>query len=331
MRITAYHVDAFTNKSFSGNPTVVVTEADGLTEDQMIAIANEVYLSETTFITSSIDENCDYMFRFFTPSKEYDMSGHSFLASCFALIHEGKIRLSDGVTTVNIETKSGKVPAYIMFNKTTSGGISGNKEPLIGTQLTGVNEGILKKIMIQQKISRHRASEVPVSEIAEILGIDRRDILDTGLPVEIVKAGIEIMLLPMKSKEMLLNLKPDLIKLSVLNKKYGIQSNHLFTLDTFSENATAYTRGFVPELGLWEDAASGTSNAALGWYLHRHSVTTSSLTIMEQGNDRNNLAKIIVEKDDTPNIERESMLVGGVAALSIEREIIVEEDSISIA
>ena len=329
MRITAYHVDAFTNKGFSGNPTVVIMEADGLTEDQMLAIANEVYLSETTFITSSIDENCDYMFRFFTPSREYDMSGHSFLASCFALIHEGKIRLSDGVTTIYIETKSGKVPAYIMFSKTISGGTGNDKEPVVGTQLYGINEGMLKKIMMQQKISRYRVSDVPVSDIAKILGIDLRDILDTGLPIEIVKAGIEVMLLPVRSKEILLNLKPDLIKLNVLNKKYGIQSNHLFTVDTFSENATAYTRGFVPELGLWEDAASGTSNAALGWYLHRHSVTTSSLMIMEQGNDRDSLAKILVEKDDSSD-GGESMLVGGVAALSLEREIVIEENTVKI-
>jgi len=330
MKITAHHVDAFTDRSFSGNPTVVITEADGLSDEIMLSIANEVYLSETSFVTKSALEGCDFRFRFFTPSGEYNMSGHSFIASCFALIHEGKVTLSDGVTTVYIETNNGKVPVYILFSEIISSGSSAEKStPSLGTVIDGPNAGTLKKIMIQQEISNHRTSDVPVSKIAEILGIDEREILDTGLSIEIVKAGIEVMLLPIKRKETLLNLKPDLIKLSLLNKEFGIQSNHLFTLDTFNENSTAYTRGFVPSLGLWEDPASGTSSAALGWYLRRHNVTSSSLMVMEQGNDINNLAKILVEKDDTAdNIE--SILVGGVAALSIDREIIIEENSVSI-
>lgn len=330
MKITAHHIDAFTNKPFSGNPAVVITEADELSDEMMLSIANEVYLSETAFITKSALEGCEYRFRFFAPSGEYDMSGHSFIASCFALIHEGRILLSDGVTKVSIETKSGPVPAYILFSEIIATNSTGDiSSPLLGTILDGPNAGTLKKIMIQQEISDCRSSEVPVGKIAEVVGIDEDKIAGTGLPIEIVKAGINVMLLPIKGKETLLQLKPDLIKLSLLNKEFGIQATHLFTLDTFNENSIAYSRGFVPTLGLWEDPASGTSSAALGWYLRRHNVTSSPLMLMEQGNDISNLAMILVEENDYAE-GTESMLVGGVAALSIEREINIEEGAVSI-
>ena len=150
MKITAHHVDAFTDKAFSGNPTVVVTEADGLSEETMLNIANEVYLSETSFISRPTLDGCDFRFRFFTPSGEYNMSGHSFIASCFALIIEGKLQLSDGITTVHIETNSGEVPAYILFSDyDTISPENGDSTPSVGTVIDGPNRGILKKIMIK--------------------------------------------------------------------------------------------------------------------------------------------------------------------------------------
>ena len=46
-------VDAFTSKPFTGNPAGVLTEAASLSDDQMLAIANEMNLSETAFVLPS--------------------------------------------------------------------------------------------------------------------------------------------------------------------------------------------------------------------------------------------------------------------------------------
>lgn len=77
MKITAHHVDAFSSEPFGGNPTVVITEADVLSGELMRRIADEVYLSEATFIMRPAMEGCQSKFRFFTPSEEYNMSVHS--------------------------------------------------------------------------------------------------------------------------------------------------------------------------------------------------------------------------------------------------------------
>ncbi|MCK4539404.1 MAG: PhzF family phenazine biosynthesis protein [Candidatus Krumholzibacteria bacterium] len=331
MNITAYQIDAFTEEPFGGNPAMVVIEADELSDDIMQLIASEIYLSETTFIKTPESMDSSFRFRFFTNSEEIDMSGHALIASCYILIAEGRILLDDGITKVYVETNIGIVPVNIHFSKT---GLSDNatdrNDPLAGIAITGGNTGILEKIMIHQEIHRHRPSDIPVDKIVDILGIDEREIINTGLPLEIVSTGIETLLLPIASKETILNINPDLIRLNQLNKLFGIQSNHLFSLDTFCEDCITYSRDFIPSLGMWEDPASGTSSAALGTYLIRHGIPSSGSMIMEQGNDKGSLARILVESSNSENTAG-AVWIGGLAALSIKRNIVVEDNMVTIA
>ena len=48
-------VDVFTDRPFAGNPLAVFPTADGLSEDEMQAIAREMNLSETTFVLPVTD------------------------------------------------------------------------------------------------------------------------------------------------------------------------------------------------------------------------------------------------------------------------------------
>ncbi len=330
MNITAYQVDAFTKEPFSGNPAMVVTEADELSDDIMQMVANEIYLSETTFITKTGSKDSSFRFRFFTHSEEIDMSGHAVIAACYTLINEGRILLDDGITKVFVETNIGSVPVNIYFRKSEpSDKTADRNDPLAGIAITGSDTGILEKILLNQEIRRYRPSDIPVSQIVDILGIDEREIANTGLPLEVVSTGIETLLLPVASKETILNMNPDLIRLNQLNKQFGIQSNHLFSLDTFSEDCITYSRDFIPSLGMWEDPASGTSSAALGSYLIRHGITSSGSMIMEQGNEKGNLARILVEKGSSDNAAT-SIWIGGLAALSIKRNIVIEESAVTI-
>ena len=45
-----YVVDAFASEPFTGNPAAVVLDAGGLDDDDMLRIAAEFNLSETTFV-----------------------------------------------------------------------------------------------------------------------------------------------------------------------------------------------------------------------------------------------------------------------------------------
>lgn len=76
-----YQVDAFTKHLFKGNPAGVVSNADGLTEDEMQAIARELNNAETAFIFSQTGEDHDVYIRFFTPTTEVPSCGHATIAA----------------------------------------------------------------------------------------------------------------------------------------------------------------------------------------------------------------------------------------------------------
>mgnify|MGYP001169333847 FL=1 len=88
MSLHLYHVDAFTNRLFGGNPAAVVPLSEWLPDDVMCAIAAENNLSETAFFLPAGDGVADFHLRWFTPTVEVDLCGHATLASAFVLFSE---------------------------------------------------------------------------------------------------------------------------------------------------------------------------------------------------------------------------------------------------
>ncbi|MBJ9970518.1 PhzF family phenazine biosynthesis protein [Providencia rettgeri] len=73
-----YYVDAFTDTLFRGNPAAIVLLDNWLPDEQLIAIAAEVNLSETAFLVG-------HHIRWFTPKVEVTLCGHATLAAAFVL------------------------------------------------------------------------------------------------------------------------------------------------------------------------------------------------------------------------------------------------------
>lgn len=67
-----------------GNPVAVVLDGDGLTGEQMQALARWTNLSETTFVLPPTVEGADYRVRIFTPAQELPFAGHPTLGTCHA-------------------------------------------------------------------------------------------------------------------------------------------------------------------------------------------------------------------------------------------------------
>ncbi|PHM40274.1 putative phenazine biosynthesis protein [Xenorhabdus mauleonii] len=77
-----YHVDAFTDKSFSGNPAAVVLLDTWPKNETLISIAAEIGLPETAFLVGN-------HLRWFTPRVEVKLCGHATLATAFVLAEYG--------------------------------------------------------------------------------------------------------------------------------------------------------------------------------------------------------------------------------------------------
>ncbi len=326
-KFTLKTVDVFTTTTFHGNPTGIITNAEGLTVEKMQNIAREINLSESAFIAMPSTQKALARVRYFTPSDELDISGHTTIGACFALIEDGQIQLRDGVNRIYFETNIGEVPLDIYFHadnqSETDYGF--NKQPDLNTVRIR-NEGWLQKIMTRQSVKDFKKTTISSGKIAEILQIDESEILQTGLPMENIYTGLKQFLIPVKHKETLLNLKPDLIKLSLMNRKHGIQTNDIFSLDTYSDNSMAYSRHFAPAIGLWEDPGSANAAVCIATYLHRHGVTTKDSMLIEQGKDRDYFAKIFVEIDKSAG-DLNTAFVGGVAITSITKELQIEDKS----
>lgn len=99
-----YHVDAFTNRPFSGNPAAVCL-LDTLLPDRLLQqIAAELFLPETAFLIKESEQN-SYQLRWFTPEMEMDLCGHATLAAAHVIIRE---RHSE-CTTIRFNTLSGEL------------------------------------------------------------------------------------------------------------------------------------------------------------------------------------------------------------------------------
>jgi len=106
--IDLHQVDAFTDKIFGGNPAGVVTNANGLSDEEMAHIAREMNLSETVFVSRPTMAKADFQLRWFTPAAEVDFCGHATIGALYQLARLKMYGLGEaGQQLVRVETKIG--------------------------------------------------------------------------------------------------------------------------------------------------------------------------------------------------------------------------------
>lgn len=111
--IKTYIVDSFTDKPFKGNPAGVCIVENDLDNDQMLLIAKELGLSETTFI-KKIDANNKYAIRYFSPKMEIPLCGHATLAASKVLFERApEINKLHFVNIQNLDLRIEKIGEQI--------------------------------------------------------------------------------------------------------------------------------------------------------------------------------------------------------------------------
>jgi trans-2,3-dihydro-3-hydroxyanthranilate isomerase len=84
-------VDVFAPRAYAGNPLAVVFDADGLSTDQLQALAFEFHLSETSFICAPTEPGASYRVRIFTPFAELPFAGHPSVGAAHTLVRTGRL------------------------------------------------------------------------------------------------------------------------------------------------------------------------------------------------------------------------------------------------
>lgn len=234
-----YQIDSFTKQKFLGNPAGVITNADGLTCDEMQKIARELNNSETAFVFSSSDKAYDVEVRFFTPTKEVPICGHATIAAHYARAIE------NGMETARIyqKTAAGVLPVDIIRQ--------GDDYQIIMTQ--GKIE--FGSVMEQNNLN----------DIVTALRIQKEDLLE-DYPVQIVSTGHSKVMIAIKSRELLNHLQPDYGHLAEISRKISCNGFYVFTVDSDSD-ILVHGRMFAPAIGIQEDPVTGNANGPLGAYL----------------------------------------------------------------
>jgi PhzF family phenazine biosynthesis protein len=98
MRIPLFHIDAFADQAFRGNPAAVCLLNSWLDDASLLKVAAENNLSATAFLVRQAGRN---ELRWFTPSCEIKLCGHATMAAAHVLFEV----LSPELETVAFETR----------------------------------------------------------------------------------------------------------------------------------------------------------------------------------------------------------------------------------
>ncbi len=106
--------DVFTDRPLEGNQLAVFTDARGIDEETMQALALEIGFSETTFVLPP-EQGGTVRIRIFTPKSELPFAGHPCLGTAWVLassLQRGAVELetTSGIVPVELERdESGKI------------------------------------------------------------------------------------------------------------------------------------------------------------------------------------------------------------------------------
>jgi trans-2,3-dihydro-3-hydroxyanthranilate isomerase len=282
-------VDVFTETPFCGNPLAVILDGQGVTGEQMQAIAREMNLSETTFIVPPTVGAADARVRIFTPRLELPFAGHPLIGTGYVLVTEGLIPRRKGVFEIRLELGVGIVPVALT---------------LAGDAVT--------QVTMTQQTPQFRAimDEDAVRLLAQGLGLDPQDILTTGLPAQLVSTGLPQLMVPVRSLEAVQAITLELGSLRTICERYDTHSIYVFTRETVTPSAHVHTRFFAPMAGLLEDPATGSASGALGAYLVHYRVVGGDRSVVhlenEQGYELGRPSRIFID------VERHGSIISSV-------------------
>jgi len=110
-------LDVFTRRPLAGNPLAIFTDARGLTDKQMQALAREMNLSETTFILPrepELEATYGKRVRIFTTREELPFAGHPTLGTALYLYSTTNTAPDEIVLDLNV----GKIPVRFTADST---------------------------------------------------------------------------------------------------------------------------------------------------------------------------------------------------------------------
>ncbi len=235
MRTAEYYLlDVFTDQPFTGNPLAVFLNTDGLDTNTMQALANELNLAETVFLSAVSGPN-HYPMRIFTPTMELAFAGHPTVGTAHLLAE---------LNLINRE-------ATLVLT------------PPVGALAVSVAQGSATFTTAQP--AKVEDSPLDHATAARLLGLETHQVM--GDPV-VASCGLPFHLIELADKDALacVQILPAIWSETVATS--GAEQVYLYVVEQHKETKTLIrSRMFSMEHTLCEDPATGSAAAALTGYL----------------------------------------------------------------
>ena len=242
-------VNAFVDGDEGGNPAGVVLKADAFTSEQKLAIARQVGLSETAFV--SVSDVADIKLEFFTPACQIAHCGHATIATFSLLRERGWI---------------GQGPS--------------SKETIDGVRRIDVQGDL---VFMEQRAPQYtELSTAQERSALAALGVGREGLAKGPSPC-IVNTGNSFLLIPLDDGERLASLKPDFEAIERMSETLDVVGFYPFVQLPKAAARQARTRMFAPRYGIREEAATGTAAGPLACYLADRAGVSMTTLHIEQG------------------------------------------------
>jgi len=231
-------VDVFTDRAFGGNPLAVVLDAEGLSTDQMQAIATEFNYSETTFVLPPSDSAHDARVRIFTVRSEIPFAGHPNVGTAFVLA-----------------SRAERPPARLLFEE---------KAGLVPVEISSAN-GKVTNAELTAPQPLKRLTQVPVEKAAACLSLAAADIRTDRHQPHIISVGLPFLAVEVASREALKRAKPNADAFARMLPIDGNDAIYFYTCDVSANEAPCEVQARMLHpgaSGLTEDTATGSATAA---------------------------------------------------------------------
>jgi len=230
-------VDVFTREAFGGNPLAVVLDAQGLSQEQMQAIATEFNYSETTFVLPPREPRNTAHVRIFTARTEVPFAGHPNVGTAVVLAHElasqGRLREDRFV----FEEAAGLVPIRLFREGAT----------IVGAEFTAPESLSIR-------------SMVSAEDAADCLSLTRAEIVVSHHPPQVASVGLPFLIVEVGSREALRRSKPNFLAHERVLPPAGTDA--VFAYCRGSASQELHARNFSPLDASIEDSATGSAAAA---------------------------------------------------------------------
>lgn len=230
-------VDSFSRTPLAGNPVAAFFDCDDLDPPTMQALAAELHLSETTFVSRARRPNdADAAVRIFTPVNELAFAGHPLLGTALALA----VRRGRG--DLRLETAKGRFAFRV-------------------TELAAEDDIVSGHVEMEQPAADHRPYH-RTDELLAALGLTA-----STLPVELYDVGPRHVFVGVPDEAGLAAVRPDLRALA----RHEDIAALCFSPGTAADGVWRM-RMFSPAYGVAEDAATGSAAGPFALHLARHGV-----------------------------------------------------------